>query len=112
MWLNFVELFNLLGESSYISLYRLCLLIYHTFDFISQQLRIGFKQRSVNVNEFFNPDQIVDNIAALLGIDRSRIRFMQFVSASGGGSRKRRNTEDQDQSYLIVNIFLLSNQIL
>ena len=54
----------------------------------------------MNEDEFFNPDQIVENIAALLGIDKSRIRFMEVVSASGG--RRRRDVDGDGQSYLTV----------
>uniref|UniRef100_A0A7M5X729 Cadherin domain-containing protein n=2 Tax=Clytia hemisphaerica TaxID=252671 RepID=A0A7M5X729_9CNID len=68
------------------------------------QIKIGFKRKSLTVDEFFNPDQIVQNIAALLGIDKSRIRFMDVVSASG--SRRRRDTVDDDdeQNFLTFEI--------
>lgn len=56
------------------------------------QLRLGIKQSSVSVDDFFK-ENIVQNIAALLGIDKSRIRVMDVISAGG---RRRRNIDDDN----------------
>ena len=49
---------------------------------------MGVTQQAATVDDFFK-EELVSNLAALLGIDKSRIRFMQIVSA--GGNRKRRD---------------------
>ena len=46
----------------------------------------------VTVDEFFEVN-LVENLAALLGIDTSRIRIMNVIGA-GGGARKRRETDE------------------
>ena len=48
--------------------------------------------KPVTVDEFFE-ENLVQNLAALLGIDTSRIRIMNVVGA-GGGARKRRETNE------------------
>ena len=56
------------------------------------QLRLGITQSTVSIDDFFK-ENIIQNIAALLGIDNSRIRIMDVISA--GGKRKRRSAEEQ-----------------
>ena len=46
----------------------------------------------MTVDEFFEVN-LVQNLAALLGIDTSRIRIMNVVGAGGPGARKRRETD-------------------
>ena len=46
-------------------------------------------QKTTTVDDFFK-EKLVSNLATLLNIDKSRIRFMKVVSA--GGSRKRRSS--------------------
>jgi hypothetical protein len=48
--------------------------------------------KPVTVDEFFEVN-LVQNLAALLGIDTSRIRIMNVVSAEGG-ARKRRTADE------------------
>jgi hypothetical protein len=48
--------------------------------------------KPVTVDEFFEVN-LVQNLAALLGIDTSRIRIMNVVSADGG-ARKRRTADE------------------
>ena len=47
--------------------------------------------KPVTVDEFFE-ENLVQNLAALLGIDTSRIRVMNVISADS--SRRRRSTDD------------------
>ena len=54
------------------------------------QVSLGMKP--VPVDEFFEVN-LVQNLAALLGIDTSRIRIMNVVSANGG-ARRRRTTDE------------------
>ena len=58
---------------------------------------MGVTQTSVSMDDFFK-ENIVNNIAALLGIDKKNIRVMDVVSA-GGGKRRRRSA---DLSYIEV----------
>ena len=59
---------------------------------------MGVTQTSVSEDDFFK-ENIVNNIAALLGIDKKNIRVMNVVSAGGNRRRRRRST---DLSYIEV----------
>ena len=61
---------------------------------------MGVTQKTVTEDDFFK-EEIVSNLAALLGVDKSRIRVMTVVSA--GGKRKRRSS---DLSYIDVSLFI------
>lgn len=47
---------------------------------------------AINMEDFFRDDLIVNNLAALLGIPRNKIRVLNVVSESSGGRRRRRET--------------------
>ena len=47
--------------------------------------------KPVTIDEFFE-ENLVQNLAALLGIDKSRIRIMNVIGA--GGARRRRSAEE------------------
>ena len=68
-----------------------------SFFFFHFQLRFEASTTAVTLDDFFK-ENIVKNIAALLGIDSSRIKFMEVISAS----RKRRNTEGGKSVTLVV----------
>ena len=53
------------------------------------QVKLGMKP--ISVDEFFE-ENLVQNLAALLGIDTSRIRIMNVVGA--GGARRRRSADE------------------
>ena len=55
------------------------------------QVKLGMKP--VTVDEFFEVN-LVQNLAALLGIDTSRIRIMNVVGAGGEQGRRRRETDE------------------
>ena len=61
--------------------------------FLQFQLRIGTTREDVDMDDFFK-EAIVTNLAALLGIDSSRIRFVDVVSSKDGSLRKRRDVTD------------------
>ena len=63
---------------------------------------MGVTQTSVSMDDFFK-ENIVNNIAALLGIDKKNIRVMDVVSAGAGGKRRRRR-RSADLSYIEVGI--------
>ena len=71
----------------------------------SAQMRMGFKtQSSLSIDEFFG-ENIVNNIASFLGIDKSRIRVMNIVSADNTARRKRRRRAfENDLNYIEVGI--------
>ena len=50
---------------------------------------MGVSSQSVTVDDFFKKN-LVKNLAALFGIDESRIRVMDVISA--GGARRKRST--------------------
>ena len=50
---------------------------------------MGLSSKSVSTDDFFKKN-LIKNLAALFGIDSSRIRVMEVVSARG--ARKRRST--------------------
>lgn len=47
--------------------------------------------KAVTIDEFFE-ERLVENLAALLGIDKSKIRVMNVISA--GGARRRRAVDE------------------
>ncbi len=59
--------------------------------FSSLQLKMGVSSKSVSTDDFFKTN-LVNNLAALLGIDKSKIRVMDVISA--GGARRRRAAGD------------------
>ena len=67
---------------------------------------MGVTQTSVSEDDFFK-ENIVNNIAALLGIDKSNIRVMNVVSA-GGGRKRRRRRNAADLSYIEVGSCIIS----
>eukprot|EP00795_Rhopilema_esculentum_P009048 gene9048-16692_t len=62
------------------------------------QLKMGVSSKSISGDDFFKKN-LVNNLAALFGIDKSRIRVMDVISA--GGARRKRST---DLSYIDVQI--------
>ena len=60
---------------------------------------MGVSSSAVSTDDFFKKN-LVKNLAALFGIDSSRIRVMEVISA--GGARKRRAT---GLSYVDVSIY-------
>ena len=60
---------------------------------------MGVSTSAVSTDDFFKKN-LVKNLAALFGIDSSRIRVMEVISA--GGARKRRAT---GLSYVDVSIY-------
>uniref|UniRef100_A0A7M5XJA2 G8 domain-containing protein n=2 Tax=Clytia hemisphaerica TaxID=252671 RepID=A0A7M5XJA2_9CNID len=62
------------------------------------QLRFQASTAAVSIDDFFK-ENLVNNIAALLGIPSSRVKFMEVISAS----RKRRDT-DGDSVTLVLEV--------
>ena len=62
---------------------------------------MGVSSRGVSIDDFFKKN-LVKNLAALFGIDESRIRVMDVISA--GGARRRRST---GLSYIDVRNYLV-----
>ena len=56
---------------------------------IVHQLRIGSSQLQVKEDDFFE-ENIVRNLAALLGIPMNKVRVVEIISA--GGKRRRRRS--------------------
>ena len=61
---------------------------------------MGVSSKSVSTEDFFKKN-LVANLAALFGIDTSRIRVMEVVSAAGS-KRRRRKRAAADLSYVQV----------
>ena len=75
------------------------------FFYYNLQVRIGTTRKDVNIDDFFK-EQIVSNLAALLGIDVSRIRFVDVVKSEDGTlKRKRRDTTPEVTFIEVQNIF-------
>ena len=55
--------------------------------------------KPISIDEFFE-ENLVENLAALLGIDKSKIRVMNVISA--GGARRRR--ADDDTTVVVLEI--------
>ena len=62
---------------------------------------MGVSSQSISADDFFKKN-LVKNLAALFGIDESRIRVMDVISA--GGARRRRST---GLSYIDVRNYLV-----
>ena len=71
---------------------------------IGPVLVLKFGMPAITVNEFFDKDKIVDNFAALLNIDASKIRQVNIVRATNSG-RRRRDTSDDDIIYVTLTVF-------
>ena len=63
---------------------------------------MGVSSKSVSVDDFFKKN-LVNNLAALFGIDKSRIRVMDVISA--GGARRKRSA---DLSYIDVRLHVIT----
>ncbi|XP_066933159.1 fibrocystin-L-like [Clytia hemisphaerica] len=64
-------------------------------------VNFAFSQESLTEDEFFG-ENIVNNLAAFLGIPNEKIRVMEIVSASS--ERKRRTTEDSQLTTITLEI--------
>ena len=65
------------------------------------QVNFAFSQESLTEDEFFG-ENIVNNLAAFLGIPNEKIRVMEIVSASS--KRKRRTAEDSQLTTITVRL--------
>jgi hypothetical protein len=87
--------FSIDGSGSYIDLV------------IAPVLYLKFGFPAISDAQFFDPANLVKNMAALLNIDASKIRSVQIVSANSVG-RKRRDTASGD---IIVQVFVYTNAV-
>jgi len=69
--------------------------VYAAFFSFIFQVNFAFSQESLTEDEFFG-ENIVNNLAAFLGIPQSKIRVMEIVSASTTTTtrRRRRSTDE------------------
>jgi hypothetical protein len=59
--------------------------------------------KPVHVNNFFEKN-LITNLAALLNIDRSRIRVVEIVNAAAGRFRRRRAVPRDDTMKITIQI--------
>ncbi len=50
--------------------------------------------KPVHFNDFFE-NNLIENLASLLNIDKSRIRVVEIVNAAGNSRRRRRESDDK-----------------
>ena len=56
--------------------------------------------KPVHFNDFFEKN-LIQNLASLLNIDKSRIRVVEIVNAAGNSRRQRRESDDKTMSVTI-----------
>lgn len=59
--------------------------------------------QAVSVDDFFK-ENLLSHLVALLGIEPSRVRIVDIVSASGSRRRRRRRRSSADVSQVVIEI--------
>ena len=56
--------------------------------------------KPVHFNDFFEKN-LIENLASILNIDKSRIRVVEIVNAAGNSRRRRRESDDKEMTVTI-----------